>query len=123
MLAGLFMPASITGSIGWALAMLGLGGSGRGRRGKVMLERSNARRLEAAQKQLVTLKSQVEQSKADRDAWMPNCRAAAGHWSAGCRRRKGTGRIGGDCAVGRPADRGPARMRGADAAWVRRKRR
>ena len=27
-LAGLFLPASLTGSIGWAMAVLGLGGIG-----------------------------------------------------------------------------------------------
>ena len=67
-LAGLFMPTSITGSIGWGLAVLGLAGSAAAVVGKVMLERSSARRLEACQKQLGVLQSQVQQSKNDRDA-------------------------------------------------------
>jgi uncharacterized protein YhaN len=66
-LAGLLMPASITGSIGWALAVLGLAGTGAAATGKVLLERSNSRQLDACQKQLSVLQLQVEQAKADRD--------------------------------------------------------
>ncbi len=67
-LAGLLMPTSITGSVGWALATLGLAGSGAAAVGKVMLERSNARQLDGCQKQLGVLQMQFEQAKADRDA-------------------------------------------------------
>ncbi|MEN6450592.1 MAG: AAA family ATPase [Thermoguttaceae bacterium] len=67
-LAGLLMPASITGSIGWALSLLGLVGSGAAGFGKVMLERSNAAQLDACHKQLDLLHAQVEQTKADCDA-------------------------------------------------------
>jgi uncharacterized protein YhaN len=66
-LTGLLMPASITGSVGWALATLGLAGSGAAAVGKVLLERSNSRQLDACQKQLSVLQLQVEQAKADRD--------------------------------------------------------
>ncbi len=67
-LAGLLMPTSITGSVGWALAVLGLAGSGAAAAGKVLLERSNSRQLDGCQKQLGVLQLQVEQAKADRDA-------------------------------------------------------
>jgi len=67
-LAGLFMPASITGSIGWALSLLGLAGGGAAVLGKVMLERSNVHQLDACQKQLGVLQLQVQQTKDDREA-------------------------------------------------------
>ncbi len=67
-LAGLLMPASVTGSIGWTLALLGLAGSGVAGFGKVMLERSNVHQLDGCRKQLDLLHSQVEQTKTDRDA-------------------------------------------------------
>jgi uncharacterized protein YhaN len=66
-LAGLLMPASITGSVGWALAVLGLAGTGAAATGKVLLERSNSSQLDGCQKQLSVLQLQVEQAKADRD--------------------------------------------------------
>jgi len=67
-MAGLFMPDSITGSVGWAMALLGLAGSGSAGAGKVMLERSNTRQLETCQKQINMLQLQVRQAKEDRDA-------------------------------------------------------
>ena len=67
-MAGLFMPDSITGSVGWAMALLGLAGSGSAGAGKVMLERSNTRQLETCQKQINILQLQVRQAKEDRDA-------------------------------------------------------
>ena len=67
-LAGLLMPTSVTGSLGWALATLGLAGTGAAAVGKVLLERSNSRQLDGCQKQLGVLQLQVEQAKADREA-------------------------------------------------------
>ena len=67
-LAGLFMPATITGSLGWALALLGLAGSGAAGLGKVVFDRSNARQLESCQKQLNLLQLQLKQAGEDRDA-------------------------------------------------------
>jgi uncharacterized protein YhaN len=58
----------LTGTLGWAIALLGLAGSGIAVGGKVMLERSNARRLDGCQKQLGVLQLQVGQAKGDRDA-------------------------------------------------------
>jgi DNA repair exonuclease SbcCD ATPase subunit len=66
-LAGLFMPTSITGSIGWGLVVLGLASTGIGAFSKVMLERSNAHQLDSCQKQLGVLQLQIEQAKKDRD--------------------------------------------------------
>jgi uncharacterized protein YhaN len=62
-LAGLFMPASITGSVGWALAVLGLAGSGAAVSGKYLIEKSRASRLNSCQKQLTMLQSQQQQAK------------------------------------------------------------
>jgi uncharacterized protein YhaN len=67
-LAGLFLPASMTGSIGWVLAVLGLAGCGAAGAGKLMLERANARQLDASQKQLNLLQLQLKQTADDRDA-------------------------------------------------------
>ncbi len=66
-MAGLLMPASITGSVGWAMALLGLAGSGAAGFGKVILEHSNVRRLEVCQKQINMLGLQIEQAKQERD--------------------------------------------------------
>jgi uncharacterized protein YhaN len=66
LVAGLFMPASMTGSLGWALALLGLAGSGGAAAGKVLLDRANARQLDACQKQLHMLELQVKQAQQDR---------------------------------------------------------
>jgi uncharacterized protein YhaN len=73
-LAGLFMPASITGSIGWALAVLGLAGSGAAAAGKFLMEKSRVNRLDACQKQLAIVQSHIEQAKTEReqlDAQLP----------------------------------------------------
>ncbi len=73
-LAGLFMPASITGSVGWALAVLGLAGSGAAVSGKYLIEKSRASRLKSSQKQLTMLQAQQQQAKAEReqlDALLP----------------------------------------------------
>ncbi len=67
-LAGLFMPASVVGAVGWTLAVLGLAGVGAAVGGKLMLERSNAHQLDGCQKQLGVLQLQVQQAKADRDS-------------------------------------------------------
>jgi uncharacterized protein YhaN len=73
-LAGLFMPASITGSVGWALAVLGLAGCGAAVLGKYLIEKSRASRLNSRQKQLVMLQAQQQQAKTEReqlDAQLP----------------------------------------------------
>jgi len=66
-LVGLLMPESITGSLGWALALLGLGGAGVAGLGKLLLERSAAARLEACQMQMRMLQGQIEQARQQRD--------------------------------------------------------
>ncbi len=67
-LAGMFLPTTITGSIGWGLAALGLAGAGAAGGAKVMLERSNARQLDACEKQLEMLRLNVLQTTTERDA-------------------------------------------------------
>ena len=66
--AGLFVPASVTGSFGWAMTVLGLLGIGSAGFCKVLLERSNAHQLEACQRQIVMLHAQVNQAEEERDA-------------------------------------------------------
>ncbi len=67
-MAGLFMPASITGSFGWPLALLGLAGSVGAALGKFLLERSYARQLETCHKQIGMLQLQVRQATDERDS-------------------------------------------------------
>jgi len=67
LVAGVFMPASMTGSLGWALALVGLAGSGGAAAGKVLLDRSSARQLDACQKQLHMLQLQLKQAQQDRE--------------------------------------------------------
>lgn len=66
--AGLFVPASVTGAFGWAMTVLGLLGASGAGFGKVLLERSNAHQLEACQRQIVMLHAQVKQAEEERDA-------------------------------------------------------
>ena len=67
-LAGLFMPASVTGSVGLTMIVLGLTSGIAAGAGKVLLERSNARQLDACQKQHSMLQMQIKQAKEERDA-------------------------------------------------------
>jgi uncharacterized protein YhaN len=67
-MAGLFVPASVTGSFGWAMTVLGLLGASAAGFGKVLLERSNANQLEACQRQIVMLQAQIKQAEEERDA-------------------------------------------------------
>ena len=67
LMAGLFMPTSITGSMGWAMALLGLAGSGAAALGKVASDRSSARQLDSCQKQLSMVRGQSLQMHQERD--------------------------------------------------------
>ena len=67
-IVGMFMPASFTGSLGWALAGLGVVGCGGAVAGKMMMERSNDRQLMACEKQLDMLEMQIEEAERERDA-------------------------------------------------------
>ncbi|MDZ7617814.1 MAG: AAA family ATPase, partial [Patescibacteria group bacterium] len=66
--AGLFVPASVTGSFGWVMTVLGLLGASGSGFGKVLMERSNANQLEACQRQIVMLQAQIKQAEEERDA-------------------------------------------------------
>ena len=87
-LAGLFFPTSVTGTVGWALALLGLASSGVAGLGKVMLERSNVQKLRACRTHLDVLQSQLRRAKPIGTCSTPNCRAAEGRSRFGFRRRK-----------------------------------
>ncbi|MGD0896494.1 MAG: AAA family ATPase [Thermoguttaceae bacterium] len=67
LVAGVFMPASMTGPLGWALALLGLAGIVAAAGGKILLERSGAARMDACQKQLHMLRLQIKQAKEERE--------------------------------------------------------
>jgi uncharacterized protein YhaN len=67
-LAGLLVSESIAGSLAWPLALLGLAGLGAGVATKLILERSNARRLEGCQKQVSMLRLQINEAKQERHA-------------------------------------------------------
>jgi len=86
-MAGLFMPTSITGSVGWAMALLGLTGSGAAGAGKVLLERSNTRQLESCQKQINMLQLQLQQTKEERDALDERLAGGGGVAGGGAERR------------------------------------
>jgi uncharacterized protein YhaN len=66
LLSGLLL-SSLTGPLGWTLSVLGLAGTGAAALGKVTLERSNGRQLEACQKQMGMLQSQLQQAQQERD--------------------------------------------------------
>lgn len=67
-LAGMLLPYSIFGPFWWGIAALGLAGAGAAGGAKVMLERSNARQLDACEKQLEMLRLNVLQTTTERDA-------------------------------------------------------
>jgi uncharacterized protein YhaN len=58
-LSGLLLPTSFTGSIGWSMAWLGLLGTGSAIAAKFTMERSMARQLDVARKQLELVESQT----------------------------------------------------------------
>ncbi len=67
-IAGLFTPDSVIGSLRWPLAILGIGGVLVTLGMKIMLERSNARKLDACQKQTNMLQLQMRQAKEERES-------------------------------------------------------
>jgi uncharacterized protein YhaN len=75
-LSGLFLPASVTGSWGWPLALLGVMVTGGAVIGKYAVERSLESELASSQKQLDTVQSQIGQADAQRrelDQVLPKC--------------------------------------------------
>jgi len=66
-MAGLFLPASVTGTLGWALALLGLGGSAAAGITKLVIDQSSARQLNNCQKQIGMLQLQIKQAKQERE--------------------------------------------------------
>ena len=68
LMAGWFLPAAATGSVGLPLSLLGVAGIGAAVAAKLLLERSNARQLEACQKQIGLLNLQIKQAKEERES-------------------------------------------------------
>jgi len=66
-LSGLLLPASFTGLIGWPMAWLGLLGIGLAIAAKFTMERSMARQLDVARKQLELVESQTESASRQGD--------------------------------------------------------
>lgn len=67
-LAGLFMPTSVVGGFGWALAILGLFGAAAAGAYKFVMERTADYELEACNRQLKMLAAQIEQANKEREA-------------------------------------------------------
>jgi hypothetical protein len=65
---GLFASTSVIGAFAWPLALLGLAGLGAAVATKLVLERSNARRLDACREQLGMLKLQVTEARQERES-------------------------------------------------------
>jgi len=63
-----FSPGSLVGSLGWPLASFGLVFTGVAIVAKIFLERSNARQLDACQRQIRMLRSQKQQLQEEREA-------------------------------------------------------
>ncbi len=66
-LVGLMLPSLVSGTLAWALTLLGLIGAGGAGALKFLMERSNARKLDASQKQLAILQTQIHQARDERD--------------------------------------------------------
>ena len=66
-LAGLLLPNSFSGSLGWPMAWLGLLATGSAVAAKFTMERSVAQQLAASRKQVETADAQIKQAKQDRD--------------------------------------------------------
>jgi len=65
-LVGVFVPSWVTGSMAWGIALLGAAGAGAAALGKMAVERANLRRLDACQKQIRMLGTQIEQAREER---------------------------------------------------------
>jgi len=76
-IAGVFMPASIVGSLGWPLLILGVGGVLVTLGMKIMLERSNARKLDACGQRIQMLQLQITQGKEELAALQRSLPSAA----------------------------------------------
>ncbi len=81
-LAGLLLPGALTGSLGWAMAVLGVGGVAVAAGGKLALERANAKALESSQKQLLVLQSQLQQLQQQRHDLQQQLAAVLGETAA-----------------------------------------
>ncbi|HEY5313038.1 MAG TPA: hypothetical protein VIK18_10985, partial [Pirellulales bacterium] len=67
-MSSMFLGSAFLGPMGWALAVLGLGGTCAAAGAKFYFERSAVQQLEAGQKQVALLEAQLAQAKDERDA-------------------------------------------------------
>ncbi|MGE0606885.1 MAG: AAA family ATPase [Pirellulales bacterium] len=67
-LASLFLPTSVTGSSGLALAVVGIGGTALAAMAKHKLEHVAESQLETTEKQIGTLRTQISQARQEREA-------------------------------------------------------
>ncbi len=66
-LAGLILPASLSGSLGWPIGFGGVLAAGAAGAFKFMLEHNAGQRIDTCHEQIHLLGQQIEQAKADRD--------------------------------------------------------
>jgi len=65
-LVGVLVPSWVTGSMAWGIALLGAAGAAAAAVGKIAVERAGLRRLDACQKQIRMLGTQIEQTREER---------------------------------------------------------
>jgi len=65
-LVGVVVPSWVTGSMAWGIALLGAVGAAAAAVGKIAVERAGLRRLNACQKQIRMLGTQIEQTREER---------------------------------------------------------
>jgi len=65
-LVGVFVPSWVTGSMAWGIALLGAVGAAAAAVGKIAVERASLRRLDACQKQIRMLGTQIKQTQEER---------------------------------------------------------
>ena len=86
-LAGLLLPHSFIGSLGWPMAWLGILGTGSAIAAKFSIEHSHSKQLDTTKKQLGMAETQMAQAKQERDDFdraQPNGRGTP---AASCRSR------------------------------------
>ena len=73
-LAGLFLPTTMTGPVGWVLAVIGLGGAIVAGISKVVMEQTAEHQLAVCEKQIRQIDSQIQKAQEERkqlDAQLP----------------------------------------------------
>lgn len=79
-LSSMIMPVAVIGSLGWALAVVGLGGAAIGGAGKVIWEKTAERKLAECEKQLERVVLQLKQAREERESLDGQLPPGAGPW-------------------------------------------